>query len=103
MASHTSADSWSIEVALETRISVDRMMRLSALAVNSRKMKMLAMIAPSGRSNTLAIRYTGTPPRPEKIEGQQERLRVFRRLDSRHREIVTATAADSINTRTPVA
>ena len=26
-----------------------------------------------------------------------------RTLDSRHKEIVTATAADSINTRTPVA
>ena len=43
------------EAGFETRISVERIMRLSALAVSNRKMKMLAMIAPSGRSMILAM------------------------------------------------
>ena len=61
------------------------------------KIKMLAMMMPSGLSITLStVVYPNTP-----ATSQQYTLRVTRR--SRHNESAAAMAADSISTSTPVA
>ena len=79
------------------RISVDRIERLTAHASIRTTVKTLPMIRPSGRSMQFSTRvYANTSSRSPQYAANTYRC-------SRQRASVAASAADRINTSTPVA